>query len=324
MKALWTRWVTFLSREEPATGLALFRIGIGACLLWSLGSPVLSGMVDAMWTDKAYGGYRALGDGDRLIALLGGPTPEVIWSLTALGLLAAAALTLGLGGRLTALIALQIFLPLSDVNNHAGGSDDPLLSNALWLLVLARSTQTLSLDCRRRTGSWTSADPAPAWPRMLAVVQLFLLYWSTGLQKVSAYWTPAGEFSALYYILQQPSWQRVDMAWAAHPLVYPLTQLATAVTWVWELAAPLFPLALWWRYTRDRPGRVRALANRIDLRSWMAGVGIVLHMGILISMEVGPFSMIALSFYFCLWHHDEYASGLARIRRRPGDVAEIG
>jgi hypothetical protein len=213
-------------------------------------------------------------------------------------------------------VTLQIFLALSDVNSHAGGSDDPLLANGLWLLVLAQSTRTLSLDCRLRTGSWRSAELVPAWPRYLAVVQLFLMYWSTGLQKVSAYWTPAGDFSALYFILQQPTWQRIDMTWAAH--VYPLTQAATALTWCWELGAPLWLLAFWWRDTRDRPGRLRALANRIDLRSWLAAVGVVLHLGILAAMEVGPFSLIALSFYLCLYHPDEYTALLNRVRDRYG------
>lgn len=306
MRALWGRWVALLERREPGTSLALFRIAVGLCVIWSIGSVVRADLIDVIWVDRAYGGYRSLGDGDRLLALLGGPRPEVIWPMTWACLAGAAALVLGLGGRLTALIVLQLFLPLSDANSHAGGSDDPLLSNALWLLVLARSTATLSLDCRLRTGRWTSPEQVPSWPRWLAIVQLFLMYGSTGLQKLSASWTPGGGFSALYYILQQPTWQRGDMSWAAQ--VYPLTQLATALTWTWEVGAPLWLLAFWFRYTRDRPGRLRALCNRVDLRSIMAGIGLVLHLGILSLMEVGPFSLVALSFYTCLYHPDELPS----------------
>ena len=62
--------------------------------------------------------------------------------------------------------------------------DDRLLTNALWLLVLSRSTATLSLDCRLRTGQWVSSVLVPAWPRYLALYQLVLVYGTTGLQKL--------------------------------------------------------------------------------------------------------------------------------------------
>ena len=31
-----------------------------------------------------------------------------------------------------------------------------------------------------------------------------LVYWTTGVQKVSAYWVPGGDFSALYFIGSNP------------------------------------------------------------------------------------------------------------------------
>ncbi len=301
---LWGRWVALLSEREAGTSLALFRAACGACVLYSVGSVVLHGMVPVIWLDPADGGYGPVGPGPRLFQLLGGVDPTTVWGVVVATLLVGLLLLIGAGGRLTALLALQGYMALTGINSNTVGAYDWLLTNALWLVVLARSTATLSLDCRLRTGRWSSSEPVSAWPRYLAVYQIVLVYWSTGMHKLSRAWTPADGFSALYYILQEPTWQRWDMTWLAH--VYPLTQVATATTWIWELTAPLLLLVLWYRRTRQRPGRLRALCNRLPLRGAWVAVGVAMHLGILIFMDVGPFSLVALSYYFCLFHPDEW------------------
>src|SRR5262249_39413460 len=159
---------------------------------------------------------------------LGGVQPQNVWLVVAVCLLSALGLALGLASRLNAFLALQSYMALTGLNPAAGGAYDWLLTNALLLLVLRRCGQTLSLGYRVRTGRWVSDEPVPAWPRYLVVYQMVLVYWSTGMHKVSGAWTPAGGFSALYYILQEPTWRRWNMSWLAW--VYPATQAATALT----------------------------------------------------------------------------------------------
>lgn len=301
---LWSRWVLLLAEREPGTALALFRAACGVDVLWSVGSVVRHGMVPVVWMNPADGGYAPVGPGSWLFDLLGGVNPTTVWSVVGLALLSGVLLVAGFGGRVTALVALQSYKAVTGLNGNAAGAYDWLLTNALWLLVLARSTATLSADCRLRTGRWLSAEPVPAWPRYLAVYQIVLAYWSTGMHKLSRAWMPADGYSALYYILQEPTWQRRDMSWLAW--VYPLTQVATATTWAWEVGAPLLLLVLWYRRTRDRPGRLRALCNRLPLRGLWVAVGVLMHAGILLFMEVGPFSWVALSYYVCLFHPDEW------------------
>jgi hypothetical protein len=313
-RGLWARWVALLSEREPGTSLALFRAACGACVLWSIGSVVIYGMVPVIWLGPADGGYRPVGAGPRLFEWLGGVTPATVWSVVAVTLLAGLLLLLGAGSRLTALIALQGYKALTAINPNTLGAYDWLLTNALWLLVLGRSTATLSLDCRLRTGRWRGDEPVSAWPRYLAVYQIVLVYWSTGMHKLSHYWTPAGGFSALYYILQEPTWQRWDMTWLAR--VYPLTQAATAATWAWEITAPLFLLVLWYRRTRERPGRLRALCNRLPLRGLWVATGAAMHLGILLLMDVGPFSLVALAYYPCLFHPDDWRRLADWLRRK--------
>jgi hypothetical protein len=277
---------------------------------------VLPGVLPALWLDETNGGYLRATAVPWLFRWLGGVNPVTVWSLVAVALVSGSLLTVGLGGRLAALAALQSYMALVDLNPEAGGSYDGVFTNALWLLVLARSTATLSLDCRLRTGNWLSTEPVPAWPRYLAIYQLVLIYWSTGLHKVSAYWTPTGDFSALYYTLQQPTWQRWDMAWLAW--VYPLTQIGTAVTWVWEVTSPLLLLALWYRSTRDRPGRVRAFFNWINYRRFFVVIGVTMHLLVFAFMEVGPFTWVTLAFYVCLFRPEEWSAAWRRLRRNPG------
>lgn len=308
----WARWVAVLDHREPATALALTRIGLGLVTFWSIASVWWAGLAPLLWFDVAHGGYRHYSiSGSWLVAALGGPDPQLILALTVVGLAGSAALALGVWGRVSAFVALQCFLALAWVNPHTGGSYDHLISNALWLLVLAKSDQTLSVSARWRTGRWTDPTPVPAWPRYLMVGQLAVMYASTGFQKVSAHWLPGGDLSALYYILQQPSWRRMNTEAAAW--VYPLTQLATLTTWLFEVGGGLFVLALYFRHTRTRPGRLRALANRVDLRSWMVGFGLLLHVGIHISMDVGPFSAAAVSMYWCAFHPDELRALTRRV-----------
>lgn len=311
--SLWGRWVALLSRREDGRTLALVRIAVGLCALYTVGSEAVSGMVPVLWMDRADGGYQSLSKTWWLVDALGGPTPGVVWGLVAASMLASAALTVGLFSRLSALVALQTLLALTWLNTSAGGSYDDLTTNALWLLVLADSDATWSVRARLRGGRWTSDALVSAWPRYLFVFQLIVMYASTAAQKLSAYWTPGGDFSALYYILQQPTWQRVDMRWIGR--FYPLTQLATASTWFWELSAPLLGLAYHYRDTRDRPGRLRALFNRLDFRACYALFGAMLHLGIYASMEVGPFSFITLSYYLAMFHPDE-VTRLGRALRR--------
>ncbi|MEM6928356.1 MAG: hypothetical protein AAF602_15590, partial [Myxococcota bacterium] len=262
MIGAWNRFVGWIGEEEGATSLALFRIGMGLSILYTVGDMVRLGLVDVLWIDEDYGGMSSLGAGAWLVGWFGGPSPTVVWSFVAGALGAGLAMTVGLGGRLTALLALLTTTNLVDLNGMAGGSYDELLANGLWLVLLGGGFRTLSVDAWLGRREVWPVVPVVAIVRWLAVWQLVLMYGSTGLQKVSAYWVPGGESSALYYILQQPSWHRVDMAWVAW--VFPLTQLATTVTWFWEVCSPLWILALVLNRGPDGAALTDILRDRLE------------------------------------------------------------
>lgn len=312
MRRRWAAVVAWTSHREAGTSLALFRMLVAAVVLYSLLSVASAGLVDALWVDRAHGGMQRI-RGNPLLRLIGGATPGNVWLLFGVALGSALALGTGLLGRASAFLLLQSYYALYTTNGLATGGYDMLISNALWLLVLGDSTATLSLDCRRRHGAWTSDDPVLAWPRHALIWQLVLLYFFTGVQKVSAPWTPGGGYTALYYVAHDPTWLRFASFWSDW-MLFP-SQVATAVTWHWEHSAILLPIVYHYRNTSERPGRVRAAVNRFDLRKPWAAVGVGMHVGILLLLNVGPFSLISLAYYVCLWRPDELEAALARIRR---------
>jgi hypothetical protein len=306
IRRAWTAWVTALSARESATSLALFRIGMGLGVLLTVGSVVAHGLVAVLWLQPEDGGMRRLGEGPWLLALLGGPSPMTVWTLVFGSLLGGALMVAGVGGRWASLTALVCTVNVVNINSHTGGSYDELLTNGLWLSVIGPGHGTLSLAARMRTGTWWPAAQALAFPRWLVLWQLVLMYCMTGLQKLSFYWVPGGEASALYYIFQQPTWQRMDMRFVAW--IYPLTQMGTLVTWFWEVLSPLWLLALVWSAWPERAGRVGRLSNRIGLRWWFFGIGILAHVLIWVTMEVGPFTLLSLVYYVAAFHPWEWDS----------------
>lgn len=309
-------WLSLLCQKETGESLALFRIACGlTALSWML-SAIARGVAADVWLPVEHGGYRSFDSLPWLFELLGGLNPTTLWSVVGVYLIAAVAVTIGLGGRLSAFTLLQAFLAISDINWDIGGGDCRLASNCLWLLVIAGGTATLSLDCRLRERSWTSDRPVSAWPRYLVFYQLVVVYCATGLQKLSIDWTPAGGYSALYYIMQEPTWQRWDMSWLAW--IYPFTQIATAVTWIWEVSAPLLILAAWYRATSERPGRMRRMFNRIGFRRLYVSVGVTMHFGVFIFIDLSLFTWISLSMYTCLFASSEWRSAWRWIRETAG------
>lgn len=299
---VWRRWVALCSEREPAAALAAYRVAVALVVLYTIGTVVAADLVPVLWMDFADGGYRDnRGAGSWLVAAMGGPGPRVIWGLVAAALGGAVCLGVGAFSRAAAAVCLLTTLALSDVNSHVFAGYDALLHNSLWLLVWADAGATLSVDARRATGRWAPPRTTLKLSRWLIVGQLALMYGASAVHKVSIHWVPGGELDALYYILLQPDWARMsDTRWVA--AVYPLTQVATAAVWWFELTAPVVVLFLAWR-RRGRPfGGPLVLA-------W-AAFGVGMHLSIWALMEVGPFSWVSIAQYAALFGGAAWARAL--------------
>jgi len=304
------RFRRFLLAEETGESLALVRMGAGLTVSTSLLWTAYSGVVSTYWIDQGPLGLHQLPTKPYLFQWLGGTTAPYVWGVFTVTVLSSLLLALGWRARLNAFLALQGYMALTDMHGMAVGSYDLVISNTLFLLVLAPSATTWSLRTKQTTGRWSSDAPVRRWTRFLLVYQLILMYTSTGLQKVSIHWVPGGDFSALYYILQQPTWQRMDMKWVAW--IYPLTQIGTADSWAWEVSAPLW-LAAWWACLPGQPEGRRTTWGR-RLRNGYLAIGVVFHTLVALFMDIGSFSAASLTLYAAMVHPHEWRNLNRRFR----------
>ena len=80
------------------------------------------------------------------------------------------------------------------------------------------------------------------------------------------------------------------------------------MVWHFEVGAPLLLVVYYLRWTSERRGRLRRWVLRYDPRLLFAAIGLGMHLGIGLLMEMGPFSYISAAYYLCLWRPDEIES----------------
>jgi hypothetical protein len=320
MRAIWGQWVAALSVKESALTLAVFRVLVGIVALSSLLSVGAAGVVELVWFDRLQGGIWRLDRNHWIWTVASGFEPgrglgsAELWPVYWVAIGGALCTTIGLGGRWSILVAQQTYTALASLNARTSGGYDGLISIALLMLFLGSSTQTLSADARIRHGTFLREARVHAWPRYALALQLLVMYSATGFQKIGLSWTPLGGYTALYYVLHDPTWTVYPPNWVA--MMSPLLRGATALTWHWEQAALGMVVVLYVRATPERGGRLRAWLNHWDLRLPWAAVGVALHVSILALLNVGPFSWISLSYYVTLWSGDELERGLRILSRR--------
>lgn len=305
MSGAWGRWVALCQREEDALAVAIVRVLVGLIVAGHVVHVWGSGALPLVWLDADHGGLRTLDGG--VLKHLGGAVPGVVYPWAVGTILAAGAMVLGLT-RVATLATWLGYWVLADLNGQAGGSYDELLTSTLFLLSCSGAH-------RRLTVLAPSTTTSLACVRWLMVGQLVTMYFSSSLQKVSAHWVPWGDHMALWYILQQPTWQRVPMLWIA-PWAW-ATRIATQVSWWFEFTSPVLLLAAWFRHTRTQGGWLRRQFNRLDARLLLLVIGLGMHVGIEASMEVGAFSLATLSLYVACFAPDELGRWLSRLRASP-------
>jgi hypothetical protein len=269
------RWDAFWFRPTPPEIYGVLRISFGVVGLISLIGLV---PIETFW------------DPDGLVPLAQGGVKGALIDL-GVGAIAGRALFVGLlvsftcmavGYRSTWAVAacfvgtiLQSFwnsLPL------AGGNE--VLGILLFCLLWADCSAPPSLDSwlrtrgGRKTASSSGDSDQPMWPVRLIRFQIAFIYVN------SAFWKLLGptwrDGSTIHYVMNLNTFQRfpvsppVGAEW--------ILTLATYITLFWEMS---FPIMLFHRWTR----RVALL------------MGVFLHLGLWVALELGPFSWVMLASY---------------------------
>lgn len=316
----WRRWTSLLETREAATSLALCRIVTGVTLLHGLLRMGLSGTWRAAWVDVAHGGVLPLAA--PWLAWLHPGTPEETARVMAVTACGAVLTTLGLFTRLGLILAWLGARSLASCIVIGSQTSDYVLFNLLVPLVFSGCGRSLSLDAL----IFRKSREVLAWPRYLLIGQMALMYWAAGIQKISSGWIPGGSMDAVWYILQWTHWLKRPIA--IEPLApwYPVTQALTLGAWLLENTAPVLVLAFWYRHTRERPGKLRAIFNRLDVRSIYVSLFFVMQLCIWATLEVGEFFGYCTAYLVCCYTPREWhrlAAALPFIKRRTA-VASIG
>jgi len=154
----------------------------------------------------------------------------------------------------------------------------PAIQGLLFCLIWADCGAVWSVDAwlarRRSVSGNSSVEPYPIAPLRLVRFQVALVYFSTGLWKLqSAHWRDG---ATIHYVLDSNVFRRIP-----HDLPRALDPVATILTYstfFWELG---FALMLLNRHTR-----------KVALF-----IGVALHLGMALVMEIGPFHWVMLASY---------------------------
>lgn len=304
----WNGIVDFWREEEAPDAYALARMIWGVVVVANVLKQIAGPGVIRLYSTPEYGGTWAFDRGATysLLQFLD-PTPGVIYGLVAANLIAGLFLTVGFLTRTSALVLMLVHITLVARLSLYGFGADSVFRVFSFLMVLAPLGASWSVDA----WLWGGHRRVPLWPRRLVQAQLTFVYVKTGLVKFSSQWLVTGGWSALYYALNDPGVARFSGRWAAW--VYPLTQLGTFVAHWWEKLFFLLPWSMYLQRSDVPDGRLKRLLGRYDLRPAVLGVGVILHMSLFVTMNLGMFPWVTMALYFFFVRPDEARAWLERV-----------
>ncbi|MDT5093393.1 MAG: hypothetical protein QOH60_2756 [Mycobacterium sp.] len=283
--------------------LGLVRIAFGAvALLWALWLlPMRNGLLDAHGvTPTQPSDAHTWG-----IFQIWNTNAAMLIGIIVL-LLAAFALMVGWHSRLAAVVVCVLILSFERRASWTFNGGDVLMRIEALFLAISPCGAALSLDQRRRTGRFWSAQTRPNWPIRLFQIQLSLTYLSAARTKFAGEtWTNG---TAVSYALRIEDMQRVPL-----PHWFVTNALAmNAMTWGAMAIELAVGILVWW--PRCRP--------------WVLSAGVLMHVMIDVHIQIGIFSYAIFVMYLA-WISPETVKHLpdklirARRRRRKVDRNDV-
>lgn len=266
---------------EPirAERLAALRIGTGLVLLLDILITWLP-YVSMLYGQDSLGAPEVFGTADPYpiwpwspLANLASPAVWqgifLLWALSALLLL------LGVFARMSAAVALFIGACLINPNFWLLNSGDYVRNILLFYLMLSPCAAVWAVR------PWAVKPAGPVyihpWPVRLIFLHMMSIYFLSGLTKLElGEWA---EGKTLYHVLAALDW--THLAYASLPWPFWLLRLTTWFTLFWEIG---FPVLVLWPRTR--------LATL-----W---IGVLFHLGIGLTLRVGPFGFYMICLYLPL------------------------
>jgi hypothetical protein len=290
--ALAEAWRAFWFRPEPAYTLGLIRIVFGALMVaWTLSLlPDLDdllgehGVAPRQPSFAFQWGVFEVWTSDRALV--------IGWAVL---LVSAIALTVGWHSRIAALAVFVLVLSFNYRNPWVFNSGDTLIRVQALILALSPCGAALSLDRRRRAGTFWSAQIRAPWAIRLLQIELSLIYLATVRAKVEGNAWPQG--TAVSYALRLQ-----DM------LILPTPHWVTA-------NALLMNVATWGTLALEFSIGILVWNKRF--RPWVLAGGVVMHSLIMITIAVGFFAPAMFVLYLAFVSPDT-------VERLPTTIKHIG
>ncbi len=220
--------------------------------------------------------------------------PCLLASLFWSWVVATAMLFIGLWTRLAVVLTWALTLSFANANPHIDNAGDAIRAITLFTLMLSPCGAVWSVDSwwnRRRQSRaerFSGVGPILIWPWALRLlfVQLCVIYFMNGLYKLTgANWTSG---DSVYYVLCDVTLTRFSIAQL--PISFAVLRLATWLVLAWELSFPFLML-----FQRTRAPALTC--------------GVLFHLGIFASMELGGFVPYILCLYVPLLPWDRWLGG---------------
>lgn len=293
----------FFFRRESALGMGLMRASWGCTILW-VG---LARSVDVL----AYYSNNGLVPMDlahiflrneRFSAFDYMHTDQAVIMLYIVFLISAFTTMIGLFPRLSTIISCVLVLSLQERNYFPLAGGDTVLRVLGVLLMVspgigAFSVSRLWKQWKHFRTSRTLLSPMtmPAWPRLLLLWQLIVLYVTSDWSKLMGSAWIGGY--APSFALHHPDFSRFGGAiYDAIPYSYAFIAYFTMLweaMWIFFLIPPSL--------TKDLP-----FGSRGRFRRWMIFSGVMFHLGIQITMYVGNFSWAMWTAYFGILMKEDF------------------
>ena len=301
-------WVWFWHTPVRAERLAFMRILLGLALITDQLFQLLPNF------DEFFGpgGVAPAGLHDRYqlrhwrwtMLFFNTDDPHVLYPAFALWVLATALLLVGWRTRLMNVVVWLLTMCWVNRNPNILNGGDDTMQVALFLLMLSPSGKALSLDSwlrRRRAPGPPGPGYTVAWPVRVIQIQLCLIYLSTGLVKLKG--EGPGPFkgtwwdgTSIHYVFNYLIMSRRSYVQWPGPLPF----------WV---TAPMTYLSVWWEVL------FTPLVTNRWTRKWTLWFGVLFHLGIWLTIEVGWFTFYTWVFY-AVWVPDSFWKRLDDWRAR--------
>lgn len=273
MKKPWLAWVHFTSEQGDVRVLGWTQFALCALMAFDLSILWINDIVPTLYLTLPAGGI-ARGTAAPYVLDNLFPTSEAGPAAYVVTTIAYACAAIGIWPRITSLLAITLHAQLAYLVPEADVAIDRVIRAVLLILLFSDAHQS-------RFPGWRGPVIGNRWPIDLIRLQLVLVYMGPGVAKCinDAGWWSYSDHNPLVTIVGDPISGRLDGE----------TALAFAV--------PLFLLGV---------GSVLLeLSAFLLLTRWRAAwasFGLLLHVGIALTMNIGIFSYAMLALYPLIFH----------------------